>query len=839
MSAADGSSVTSERANSVKRSAREVATEFLRVVLPELGEGEEYRCEAWPTPPRFQRAFDTVEGLAGYVTRHGATSNVYFSPCAFRSGRGRKKEAAARCRVVWSDLDCGPEKSFATREDALARLREFPLTARLIVSSGRGLHVYWLLACDVTSGDLDRFRAIVRGLASKLGGDTAACHKTQLLRIPGTMNIDSVNRKKDGVDYPVTIFENNEHAPAYSLDDFEDAGVVPAAAPERDETLASPAEWDGPTADVERITARCAWMRHCREDAASLSEPEWYASLSILGRCQDGERLAHAWSRPHPTYSWKETNSKLQHALEAAGPRTCADIEDSLGGDDYCGACPYRGRTASPIVLGLADQPTALVGSAAEPLVLETPPYPLLVMPEPVRSFVEEGARAKGVPPEFIAVHLLTLAGTALGRGVEIVVKPNSWVERPILWSAVIADPGSAKSPALTAAKTGILRLQDDANRAYAEAAEQHQDELAGWAATRPSLRRRKPAGPQMQHYYTTDATPEALAPMLQSSRGVAIVADELLGWVRGMDAYKSGRGKERQTHLELWSGGDLKIDRKGFPPMLVQHPVIGVVGGIQPQMLVALSGEISQPDGFLPRFLWSFPEPMTAYWTDDTISQKATAEIERLFEKLARLEGSVKFGADAKAVWVEWFNRNTDLVRSEVGLMVGVGSKMPSQLARIALILHCLRYPLGQTFELDADTLGVAIQIVEYHRAHARKTFACLGKGGSPSASGLSGRILDALDVSSDSSVSSGGLGERTTIRTLSSIWLSRTDLYRELGNSVRGDDLTRALKTLEGEGLVKRRTVNPGGGKGGRPCEEFRLATPEETEETSRQAG
>src|SRR5262249_34686913 len=53
-------------------------------------------------------------------------------------------------------------------------------------------------------------------------------------------------------------------------------------------------------ASLRAIVACCPWLRHCRDDAAHLSEPEWFAMLSIAGRCVDGARVAHEWSAPTP-----------------------------------------------------------------------------------------------------------------------------------------------------------------------------------------------------------------------------------------------------------------------------------------------------------------------------------------------------------------------------------------------------------------------------------------------------------------------------------------------------------------------------------------------------------
>src|SRR5262249_4317725 len=71
-------------------------------------------------------------------------------------------------------------------------------------------------------------------------------------------------------------------------------------------------------------------------------------------------------SQPHPNYSRAETSNKLRHALNAAGPRTCAGIRVDLDGDQYCRDCQHWERVTSPIVLGM-PRPTLLVGAQSTP----------------------------------------------------------------------------------------------------------------------------------------------------------------------------------------------------------------------------------------------------------------------------------------------------------------------------------------------------------------------------------------------------------------------------------------------------------------------------------------
>ena len=45
-------------------------------------------------------------------------------------------------------------------------------------------------------------------------------------------------------------------------------------------------------------------------DSATLSEPEWYAMLTVIARCDDSGELAHEFSRAHPGYSQAVTTAK-------------------------------------------------------------------------------------------------------------------------------------------------------------------------------------------------------------------------------------------------------------------------------------------------------------------------------------------------------------------------------------------------------------------------------------------------------------------------------------------------------------------------------------------------
>jgi hypothetical protein len=115
-----------------------------------------------------------------------------------------------------------------------------------------------------------------------------------------------------------------------------------------------------PVENHEWIKKRCGFMAHCETNAATLGEQEWYAWLSVIGRCKNGKVLAHQIGGVYPGYDHGETDSKLQQALSASGPRTCADIETrSPEAKAACATCPLRGKITSPIELGKPDPATA------------------------------------------------------------------------------------------------------------------------------------------------------------------------------------------------------------------------------------------------------------------------------------------------------------------------------------------------------------------------------------------------------------------------------------------------------------------------------------------------
>lgn len=238
-----------------------------------------------------------------------------------------------------------------TKEEVLEFLHALEQPPSIIVSSGNGVHIYWLLKdyVPVTEDNREWIRRIMRGhekythrLAAEHGWkfDTVS-DLARILRVPETLNYKSAPPGRVEVieanlrRYPLSVFEKYAEASG-----FNELGRIPF---EPDSVRIGPAE---------RIISRCPFMQHCQEDAGRLPEPEWYAMISNIALASDGSEAVHVLSEPYLGYTPEETGQKIRHALEQKKPHTCRYIREHLGYD-----CPAEGcGVKAPVVFALYTQ---------------------------------------------------------------------------------------------------------------------------------------------------------------------------------------------------------------------------------------------------------------------------------------------------------------------------------------------------------------------------------------------------------------------------------------------------------------------------------------------------
>lgn len=102
--------------------------------------------------------------------------------------------------------------------------------------------------------------------------------------------------------------------------------------------------------EVEEMFNGCAFLQHCRDDATTLSEPEWFTMITVLAPITGSDDLIHQLSSPYSKYTCKETQQKIDQARRFGKSRNCAYISRNFG---CCENCKYNNvKENNPINLG-------------------------------------------------------------------------------------------------------------------------------------------------------------------------------------------------------------------------------------------------------------------------------------------------------------------------------------------------------------------------------------------------------------------------------------------------------------------------------------------------------
>ena len=144
-----------------------------------LPSGEQIFCSLEPE----QRS--TLVPLVNHLTVLESGQECFFEIATRRtSGDGSR----ANCQYLpslFADLDFKDIPSANARD----RLAKCPCRPSIIVRSGFGLHLYWLLreAVDLTT-EAEQVKKTLRRLTAHLGGDLQAAEPARILRVPGSLN---------------------------------------------------------------------------------------------------------------------------------------------------------------------------------------------------------------------------------------------------------------------------------------------------------------------------------------------------------------------------------------------------------------------------------------------------------------------------------------------------------------------------------------------------------------------------------------------------------------------------------------------------------------------------
>ena len=380
------------------------SVDFLNLVWPSQG----HYCIASPRKLRddpsktywVHKVFDTIASANAFAKQQGSSTDIYFACLSLKEPfvidnaklqkqqeRGDKNPTGktyrthrnmgwARC--FFSDLDVG--KQYPDRATAVAALISFLDTTDLpkpaVVSSGKGLHLYWPLTEDVAAEDWKPQAIKLKKLQEYHGfhvDPVRTADTSSVLRVPGTKHLKDPKRPLDVVvvkagDAPisfdafVTLLDR-----AVQLTPTGEAITVPLP-----ESMV-----DNQPVVLGQLAKACAQIDRIVRGASTMSEPEWWRGLGVIRFVENGRDICHKVSIPHPGYNPDETNKKLDQLERpmsdgrSIGPTTCGTMADTCG-SDICNRCWFRKApgyldTSSPLVAARRMPKKAVEGIPSPP----------------------------------------------------------------------------------------------------------------------------------------------------------------------------------------------------------------------------------------------------------------------------------------------------------------------------------------------------------------------------------------------------------------------------------------------------------------------------------------
>ena len=330
-----------------------------------------------------------------------------------------------------------------------------------------------------------------------------------------------------------------------------------------------------------------------------------------------------------------------------------------------------------------------------------------------------------GVDPEAVLTHLLPIAAGLIHPGSRVVAKECIDFSQPLLiYSGVVAETGSRKTPLLNIVKNPLVKLQS-------EEEERHKKEMAAYEAELAEFNEsdKKGAPPQkpqpIREFYVDNVTVESLDKIKgnQPNQALTLIKDELSGLFASHGAYKGGRGSDKESFLSGWNGSGVKKNRCSDDSRVsLTRDSLSITGGIQPDKLRALLGDFTDSQGEWARFLW-YHMPMRPYKIPRNNARYTLGNLlEATYRKLNSLPAlEFFFDKDGQNFFDDWYDKTYEQTRNEIkpGLRAAI-AKMPGQAVRLIGLLHVLNGVSSQPAEVDTKipltTVRAGCELAEFY---------------------------------------------------------------------------------------------------------------------------
>ena len=712
----------------------------------QLGEMADYAVECGRTHNTCLNINPRAEALDAY---HRGMSDKVLEVVAIYQDFDIKGEAHAQ--------KCLPE----SEKDVLNYLAELPFPPSFIIRSGNGIHAYWIFRQPYRIRD-GTDRAYIEGIldgfeeyAIKLAYDNHGwvfdhvADLARMLRIPGTTNFKTAERP---------MCEIISESPArYDPSDFEPFALVKGAASESeaakpDDEFALIGKGSG-----KELIDKCPFLQHCRDDAANLSEPMWYAAITNLAMTADGHDVVHEISSPYPKYSYRETQAKFRHAAEEDKPVTCDHIKNVL-----CFNCGRDCGVKAPIALIRTDKRTGQQ-EWETPIPFDEyklPEFPIDALPLPIADYAVALAEHTQTPVDMAGTCGLAVVALATQSKYAVEAKPG-WNEPMNLFQLCIMPPSERKSAVENGMLMPVNGYEAEYNSRHAAEFEMSQvrkrmlerrqkaleeqvskgkaemSELERVVKDLSEFREKKPL-----KLYADDITTEKLVSLMGESGGWAAVISTEGGIFDTLAGIYTPR-VNIDVLLKGFSGDPIRVDRIGRTSECIMNPALTMFLMVQPSVLSGLmQNKTFRGRGLTARFLYSMPTSFVGrrrYRTEpipEEVYRRYEARIRNMLqEEYPKEPERITLSEEADKMIEAFAEELEPRLKDEYADIADWAGKLIGNTHRIAgLLCRASVDRFEEFFEereplvISAENMGNAIRLARYFLEHAKAAYSLMG---------------------------------------------------------------------------------------------------------------
>jgi hypothetical protein len=726
---------------------------FLAALFPDPADGL-LELRALPSGVQTFLKSDAVGDVESFMLSH-TDQNVFFGLATRIEKDGALAGTAAHCHRVhalWADLDF----KTTAEPDVRAMLTVCPVAPSIVVYSGGGLHVYWLLKEGVPADAT--LKVWLRRLARTIKADRSVADPARVLRVPGTMNVKYTPPRPAQIE----VFEPTRR---YTFDDFTWLHA------ESDE--AKPADGDSRRAVVP--VAADALQR-----AAAIIAPFWPGdgvrhtfALALGGwLARNGLDAAAAADFAHAaaTQAGDEDEASTSDRSRAAGDAAAAVFNDehAYGYPKLVELAPDLAHVSSGVLtlLGVREAPVSTIATRTAAVDDRSDDaFPESAIIGLGREFTDLYSEYFESPRVFWFFSFLTNLGAWLSKKVALAGGLHA---PPRLYTALIGTSGQTRK------STALDQTEDFFERVRA-------------MYYPPRADAKEPGIPRILH---GSGSAEAIAKDIDKDEHrhcpVLMKFDEL----------KSLIAKGRQDGSQLmplltnafekgrWSNTTLTYSTK------LTDPAISLLSACTSRTFDTAFGGAEADIGFLNR-LWLVPGHRDA---DIALPEALPADrLNALVVKVGQIvrqciarEGVTlaSFTPDAKARWTEWYVSNKRR-RAELDEH-DTATRLDTYGLRLCILnAACLEVFVSDQLIVTLPAVEAALQMLEWQRGIRRRYYP----------------------IVADNRVAALALKVLRVLERQPGAWFSRREVYRAIHGSRDG----AAMFDKAINGLVQNFEVEP----------------------------